>query len=93
MLLVVLLYTYLSFLPYLNNPHHIEYLHKNDIQVSDLNQYNMYFSLNGKILFVDVDSYQTPDNKLIDPVVLEDIRDFQPEVDRAALVGIQVKIA
>lgn len=53
----------------------LEELHKQNIQVGDLNQYNMYFSKTGKMLFVDVDSYQTPSNPH-SGVLLEDIRDW-----------------
>lgn len=53
----------------------LEELHKKDIHVGDLNQYNMYFSKTGKMLFVDVDSYQTKTNPH-SGVLLEDIRDW-----------------
>lgn len=53
----------------------IEILHSQKIVVGDLNQYNMFFSAKGDILFVDVDSYATPTNPH-SGVLLEDIRDF-----------------
>lgn len=53
----------------------LEELHSKDIQVGDLNQYNIFFSKSGKLLFVDVDSFQTK----IQPhsnVLIDDIRDW-----------------
>lgn len=50
-------------------------LHKDNLIVVDLNQYNIFFSLKGEVLFVDVDSYSEKSNVRSD-VILEDIRDF-----------------
>jgi hypothetical protein len=53
----------------------IEELHKKDIVVGDLNQYNLFFGKKGDILFVDTDSYKSP----YEPhsgVLLDDIRDW-----------------
>lgn len=53
----------------------IEYLHSHNIVVGDLNQYNLFFSLKGDILFVDVDSYQTSHQKH-SGVLLDEVRDW-----------------
>lgn len=53
----------------------LQSLHKNNIVVGDLNQYNLFVGKDGRILFVDVDSYQTPDNAH-SGVLLDDIRDW-----------------
>lgn len=53
----------------------VEYCHKNNIIIGDLNQYNIFFSLKGEIIFVDVDSYSEKGHIRSD-VLLEDIRDF-----------------
>jgi hypothetical protein len=53
----------------------VEHCHNNGIVIGDLNQYNLFFSLKGDILFVDVDSYSEKGNIRTD-VLLEDIRDF-----------------
>lgn len=53
----------------------LELLHKNNITVGDLNQYNLFFNKSSEILFVDVDSYQTIDNQH-SGVLLDDIRDW-----------------
>ena len=53
----------------------LEHIHQYKIVIGDLNQYNLFFNLGGDILFVDVDSYQTPDNPH-SGVLLDDIRDW-----------------
>lgn len=50
-------------------------LHSGKVVVGDLNQYNLFVSKRGEILFVDVDSYQTPD-QAHSGVLLDDIRDW-----------------
>lgn len=50
-------------------------LHNKKIVVGDLNQYNIFVSKKGDVLFVDVDSYQTPSNPH-SGVLLDDIRDW-----------------
>lgn len=53
----------------------IEDLHSKDIIVGDLNQYNIFFSRIGDVLFVDTDSYGSSSNKH-SGVLLDDIRDW-----------------
>ncbi len=53
----------------------LESLHATGIVVGDLNQYNLFVSKNGKILFVDVDSYATKE-QLHSGVLLDEIRDW-----------------
>ena len=53
----------------------LEHIHQYKIVVGDLNQYNLFFNLQGDIIFVDVDSYQTPTNTH-SGVLLDDIRDW-----------------
>lgn len=53
----------------------LEDLHKLGIVIGDLNQYNLFFTRQGKILFVDVDSYAT-NNQPHSGVLLDDIRDW-----------------
>ena len=53
----------------------IENLHALNINIGDLNQYNLFFSKKGEILFVDVDSYQTQHN-IHSGVMLDEIRDW-----------------
>lgn len=53
----------------------IQKLHDLKIVIGDLNQYNLFVSKAGEILFVDVDSYGTADNAH-SGVLLEDIRDW-----------------
>lgn len=53
----------------------IEAIHSKGIVVGDLNQYNLFVSKTGDIVFVDVDSYSTASNKH-NGVLLDDIRDF-----------------
>lgn len=53
----------------------VEFLHAERVHVGDLNQYNIFVSKNGKVLFVDVDSFQTqavPHSG----VLLDDVRDW-----------------
>jgi serine/threonine protein kinase len=58
----------------------LDYLHTENINVGDLNQYNLYFSKKGEILFVDVDSFQTKSQKH-SGVLLDDIRDWTSVID------------
>lgn len=53
----------------------LEHIHDHDIVIGDLNQYNLFIGKQGDILFVDVDSYQTPDNAH-SGVLLDEIRDW-----------------
>lgn len=53
----------------------VEELHNNNIQVGDLNPYNLLFSDGGDLLVVDVDSFQTKDHPH-SMVLLQDIQDF-----------------
>lgn len=53
----------------------LEQVHKLDITIGDLNQYNLFFSKKKSILFVDVDSYQTSEQPH-SGVLLDDIRDW-----------------
>lgn len=53
----------------------VEDLHSKKIIVGDLNQYNLFFSKNGDILLVDVDSYQSDYNPH-SGVLLDEIRDW-----------------
>ncbi len=53
----------------------LDMLHKRDTIVGDLNQYNLFVSKKGEILFVDVDSYATKDSPH-SGVLLDDIRDW-----------------
>ena len=50
-------------------------LHKNDVVIGDLNMYNIFVSKQGRVLFVDVDSYQTKDQPH-SGVLLDEIRDW-----------------
>lgn len=56
-----------------------EYLHSQEILIGDFNCYNLFFSLKGEILFVDVDSYSELNNPR-PAVLLEEIRDFTSSV-------------
>jgi hypothetical protein len=53
----------------------LEELHKNNIVIGDLNMYNIFVGKTGKVLFVDVDSYQT-DSQPHSGVLLDEIRDW-----------------
>lgn len=53
----------------------LEHIHKSNIVVGDLNQYNLFFNKYGEIVFVDVDSYATG-NQPHSGVLLDDIRDW-----------------
>lgn len=53
----------------------VEYAHKNNLVIGDLNQYNVMINKLGEIRLIDVDSYQTP-NHLHSGLLLEDIRDY-----------------
>lgn len=53
----------------------VEELHNHDIQVGDLNPYNLLFSVGGDLLVVDVDSFQTKDQPH-SMILLQDIQDF-----------------
>jgi len=53
----------------------LEHIHNHQIVVGDLNQYNLFFNTQGDIIFVDVDSFQTPTNTH-SGVLLDDIRDW-----------------
>lgn len=53
----------------------IEDLHSKNIVVGDLNQYNLFFSRTGEVLFVDIDSYGSNANKH-SGILLDDIRDW-----------------
>jgi hypothetical protein len=53
----------------------LEKIHKIDVVVGDLNMYNIFVSKAGEILFVDVDSYQTP-TQPHSAVLLDEIRDW-----------------
>lgn len=62
---------------------HLEDIHSKDIVVGDLNQYNIFFSLKGEVIFVDVDSYQTPTYPH-SGVLLVEIQDFLNPVSKRA---------
>lgn len=53
----------------------INYAHKEDVIIGDLNPYNILVNDKGIIKFIDTDSYQTPGYKHSDRL-LEDIRDY-----------------
>lgn len=53
----------------------VEGLHKSEILIGDLNQYNLFVSKQGKILFVDTDSYGTKTNPH-SGIVIDEIRDW-----------------
>lgn len=53
----------------------MESIHKIDIVVGDLNQYNLFVSKKGEILFVDCDSYASKFN-VHSGVLLDEIRDW-----------------
>ena len=53
----------------------LEILHNDNINVGDLNQYNLFVSKQGDIIFIDVDSYQTKENNH-SGVLLDEIRDW-----------------
>ncbi len=53
----------------------LENIHKNDIVIGDLNQYNLFVNNKAEILFVDVDSFKTK-NQNHSGVLLDDIRDW-----------------
>lgn len=57
----------------------LEQLHSKKIVIGDLNQYNLFVSKQGEILFVDVDSYQTQFNSH-SGVLLDEIRDWATNV-------------
>jgi hypothetical protein len=50
-------------------------LHSKKLIIGDLNQYNIFFSTKGDLLYVDVDSYQSAYNKH-SGVLLDEIRDW-----------------
>jgi serine/threonine protein kinase len=65
-------------------------LHAKGIVIGDLNQYNIFFSLKGEVIFVDVDSYQTPTCNHSN-VLLDDIKDFlNPVSDRADMWSFNI---
>lgn len=53
----------------------IESLHNLNLVIGDLNQYNLFFSKKGDILFVDVDSYQSQYSSH-SGILLDEIRDW-----------------
>lgn len=53
----------------------VEDLHAHSIVVGDLNQYNLFVSKKGELLFADVDSFQTPSHPH-SGVLLDEIRDW-----------------
>lgn len=53
----------------------VEYAHKHEVVIGDLNQFNVMINLNGNLRLIDVDSYQTP-NHPHSGILLQDIRDY-----------------
>lgn len=53
----------------------VEEVHSHNIVIGDLNQYNIFVSKKGKVLFVDVDSYGSK-SQPHSGVIIEDIRDW-----------------
>lgn len=59
----------------------IEGAHSLGVVIGDLNQYNVFFSLKGELVFVDTDSYKTQFQQH-SGVLLDDIRDWTtPNID------------
>jgi len=53
----------------------VEYAHKNEVVIGDLNQFNVMINNKGDLRLIDVDSYQTP-NHPHSGILLQDIRDY-----------------
>ncbi len=53
----------------------LEKIHNSKIYIGDLNQYNLFVNEKSEILFVDVDSFKTP-NQDHSGILLDDIRDW-----------------
>jgi len=53
----------------------VQYIHKQDIIIGDLNPFNILINDKGSMSFIDVDSYQTPGNPHSGRL-LDDIRDY-----------------
>lgn len=53
----------------------VNYAHKEDVIIGDLNPYNILINDRGVVKFIDTDSYQTPGSKHSDRL-LDDIRDY-----------------
>ena len=53
----------------------LQKIHDLNIQIGDLNQYNIFFNLKGEIKIIDIDSFQTPSHKHSN-ILLEDIQDY-----------------
>lgn len=53
----------------------VDYAHDKGIVIGDLNPYNIFFSKQGEVYFIDTDSYQTA-SKVHSGVMLPEIRDW-----------------
>jgi len=53
----------------------VEYAHKHQVIIGDLNQYNILVNAQGDLRMIDTDSYETPNHKH-SGLLLEEIRDF-----------------